>query len=398
MKLNSRVLLAAATLASAVSSAPAALTVAVGDLLAGFYAVEEDLSDPDAPLFVVLPNTYIYNLGPASKFREQTTPQVIANIGADLTTTFGNTWPISGGVRWGIIGTVAQSDPLTLGDPNRTNYYSQSNGGIPKSSSTFSLGSSERGGLANGIKAVSVASDGAITLAGGGARILVSTANDYSEKQPPTMDILDYFGIGQSPNTQLTMGAGGIAGLDIYRIINSISGADLTAAQSIGNAVVGTGQYIGSFQLTGAGELRFLVPTAPPASGYSAWLTANSLSGGNAAPDADPERDGILNGVEFVIGSNPQLAGDQGRLPVVTVGAGGSLNVVFRRTDASAYLNPVIEYDTDLAGTWTPAVNGVGGVTISTEDNFEPVTDRITVNIPGAGVRNFARLRVVVPP
>ena len=67
----------------------------------------------------------------------------------------------------------------------------------------------------------------------------------------------------------------------------------------------------------------------------------------------------------------------------------------FEVEDASASLNPRAEHDTDLAAPWTPAVDGVGGVTITVEnDAFAAGVDRVTVRIPSGGPNHFARLAV----
>ena len=80
------------------------------------------------------------------------------------------------------------------------------------------------------------------------------------------------------------------------------------------------------------------------------------------------------------------------------LGGTGELVFVFRRADEAAGLNPVAEYDTDLAGVWTPARGGVNGVTINeTENGFGTGIDRVEVRIPSsqaAAGRLFARLAV----
>jgi len=133
---------------------------------------------------------------------------------------------------------------------------------------------------------------------------------------------------------------------------------------------------------------------------YGSWETANGITGAGAAADSDG--DGISNGIEFVIGGDPSGPGSASNslLPTVTVD-GTYLNFVFRRTDESAGYNPFAEYGSDLAG-WTQAQNGVGGVIITTNDEFFGTgVDRVTVQIPRAlaapGSRFFARLHVTIP-
>jgi autotransporter-associated beta strand protein len=133
---------------------------------------------------------------------------------------------------------------------------------------------------------------------------------------------------------------------------------------------------------------------------YGSWESANGIGG--AGPDVDSDKDGIPNGIEFVIGGDPSEPGSASNalLPTVTVDA-TYLNFVFRRTDASADYDPFVEYGSNLSG-WTEAAAGVDGVVVNKDDDFfGGSVDRITVRIPRAlaapGTRLFARLRVDIP-
>lgn len=146
-----------------------------------------------------------------------------------------------------------------------------------------------------------------------------------------------------------------------------------------------------------------LVYGAPVGTPFEQWASAKGLTGPAAGFDADPDFDGVSNGIEFVLGGEPNPANpgsnSAGLLPTMTTDSGTSeLVFVFRRADAAAGLNPVAEYDTDLAGTWTPAQGGVNGVTINeTQDGFGAGIDRVEVRIPSsqaAAGRLFARLAV----
>lgn len=145
-----------------------------------------------------------------------------------------------------------------------------------------------------------------------------------------------------------------------------------------------------------------LVLAYAPAAGvtYQAWAAGPSwnLSEADALPDADPDKDGIPNAVEFVIGGNPGQAPDNSKLPLATV-LDTHLVVVFRRSAVSAYLNPAVQYGSNLTG-WAVAEHGLAGVTIAVDPEIEPGMDELTVSIPrslAAGPGFFARLRVVVP-
>ena len=97
-----------------------------------------------------------------------------------------------------------------------------------------------------------------------------------------------------------------------------------------------------------------------------------------------------------------QLVTDPAGLP-----AGNYFLFTFRRTDLSVASSVVssAEYDTDLAGAWTEAQEGVGGVVVQIDDNYASFvppattdTDRIRVFIPrGTNTKLFGRLKALVP-
>ncbi len=137
---------------------------------------------------------------------------------------------------------------------------------------------------------------------------------------------------------------------------------------------------------------------------YTNWESANGISGAGA--EADSDNDGIKNGIEFVIGGDPSGPGSDSNalLPTVTIDA-TALHFTFRRTDASAGSNPIVQYGSSLTG-WTDAQPGqppVNPVTIDeTNDFYGAGIDRVVVNIPRALVapgtaRLFARLKVTIP-
>ena len=377
----------------------AALTVNSGDLIAGFFQVSADGTTVEEA-------TYVYNLGAAATWRENTaTSQLIENINTDLTTAFGADWHNNPQVRWGIVGVVAADGGAVTGDPTRTTYFSQAlTAFAPKTSAPPVFSSNQRGSLSNAINSFRIAIAGRTTGASAKGAVVSSSVNDnYTSFLPPVAQTS--FGVSTSPNTTFTVNALGTspgaydveAALDVYRVLHSGTGADLTAGLASGNAAVGTGQYIGTFTLDAAGNLRLDARTSVVPSGYEAWADANGLTAQNRAADLDADADGIGNGVEFVIGGNPTAPGDEAKLPVVSGGA-GIVEFTFRRADASASSSPGVEQTADPAGAWTPVVNGQGGVTITEENDFFGAGfDRVTVKFPVTGAKGFARLTVTIP-
>jgi len=134
----------------------------------------------------------------------------------------------------------------------------------------------------------------------------------------------------------------------------------------------------------------------PSANAFDTWATTtNGLSGAAAAFDADPDHDGIPNGIEFVIGGQPNPANpgsNSSSLLPTAASVGNNLVFTYTLMNAAAYLNPVVEFDTDLQGMWTTAVDGVNATIVVTPG--DPAAT-VVVTIPkGANPELFARLKV----
>lgn len=267
-------LLALSGVALFANPAMGAISLESGSLAVAFYQVIGG---------VVQNNTYTFDLGQASLYRENTGFNVSvstvngglasSNIGADLSAAFGAGWANDGTVRWMVLGNVGQSDSTVGGDPARTSYYSRAVSTIAGSgvSTTIpTISGTNRGALSNNIEpffdginaatqTVGINPNGAIVGIGG-----VNTVEDFLPNGVRTT----HFGIGINPYQ--TLGAGTIGSnnssltgsyegaLDIYRFIDTTNGADLSSAYSAGNATPGTGQYIGTLALDSAGNLSII--------------------------------------------------------------------------------------------------------------------------------------------
>jgi hypothetical protein len=115
-------------------------------------------------------------------------------------------------------------------------------------------------------------------------------------------------------------------------------------------------------------------------------------------PDADPDRDGVDNGIEFLTGSVPSDHASH-KVPAVVRNGSGDLVVSFERVDAAEAYPVAVEYGTDLQG-WTAIpvpTAAISGPPVTVVDNgTDP--DAITVVVPAAGdPRKFARVSIAIP-
>ena len=153
--------------------------------------------------------------------------------------------------------------------------------------------------------------------------------------------------------------------------------------------------------------------TLTSSGGYDAWATTNGLIGLDANFDADPDNDGLDNGIEFVLGGQPNPANvnsnSNGLLPKVAQ-TGGNMTFTFNREDLSEPgVNLTFQWSTDL--TFPSPANDVpigpdDSVTDTivvdvTEDDPDADTDKIVITVPAAkaaGGKVFGRLKTVKLP
>jgi hypothetical protein len=103
----------------------------------------------------------------------------------------------------------------------------------------------------------------------------------------------------------------------------------------------------------------------------------------------------VVNLLEFALGGNP-LASSASVLPVIAKN-GSNFTFTFNvQTAATADYDIGAETSADLV-TWTPAVHGVGGVTV-VETEVNATTDNVIVTVPSSGAKTFVRLKVAPKP
>ncbi len=120
-----------------------------------------------------------------------------------------------------------------------------------------------------------------------------------------------------------------------------------------------------------------------PVSPYATWSAGHSLAGGF---DADDDRDGIANGMEFVLNGNPMVP-NTSILPTAVTDATHLKFSYTRTADSKTSTAQTVQWSTDLA-TWTDITVDPGG------------PDSVTINIPLTHEVNgklYARLKVAKP-
>ena len=143
-------------------------------------------------------------------------------------------------------------------------------------------------------------------------------------------------------------------------------------------------------------------PPTPGSPGFAAWIAGFNLTGADAAPANDYDRDGLPNAVEYVLASSP-LTFSAGRPSAASVG--GNFVFSFQRAvgHKTADVTTSIELGTSL-NAW-PVVYQVGNDTptsspgITVTPGASPAIEIVTLTVPlSEEVRRYARLRVTITP
>jgi hypothetical protein len=138
---------------------------------------------------------------------------------------------------------------------------------------------------------------------------------------------------------------------------------------------------------------------------FANWAQATGLTGPDALPDADPDRDGLTNRLEYGLYRFPQTPDIQGGTPPALTGSPARLQITYNRINDATDLDIDVEASTDIQ-TWetiarshlgTPTAD-IGGKTFSIiETPFANHTQVTVVDqfLPGPGQpRRFLRVRV----
>ncbi|MEX1049744.1 MAG: autotransporter-associated beta strand repeat-containing protein [Akkermansiaceae bacterium] len=177
--------------------------------------------------------------------------------------------------------------------------------------------------------------------------------------------------------------------------------SDLSAIFSTfsGTEIGSNGIVAGQGQFTFVGSTLHWTAGAAPSNAYDLW----SAGLANPAFDFDSDNDGIENGLEWILGGNPNQNDTPSILHAVTGNATTGLTLTFTREEDSIPETTLsLEYSTDLAGPWTSEIidqdggNLANGVVVTVNEAASP--DAVTISIPASnapGGRLFARLKAV---
>ncbi len=124
------------------------------------------------------------------------------------------------------------------------------------------------------------------------------------------------------------------------------------------------------------------------ASHFALWAERLGLAENHASLHADPDQDGIVNALEFLLGGDPESS-NAAILPVIEKSGPHFVFTFTRNKNAQSETNAVIEQSEDPSSpTWTP----VSAESIHVTDQGEQENVRVT--LPTARPKLFLRLRV----
>ncbi|WP_193212591.1 beta strand repeat-containing protein [Luteolibacter marinus] len=161
---------------------------------------------------------------------------------------------------------------------------------------------------------------------------------------------------------------------------------------------------LNSFTLDYSQGSRVTLTSTTVATAYESWAADNGLDGSpgkDPAFDADPENDGVANGLEWILGGNP-LGQDGASLVQAQGDAATGITLTFTRDEASlGSVDLSVEYGGDLENWGSAPVEQFSGsyadgIDITIDDFAAP--DDVTVTIPASNAidgRLFARLKAV---
>lgn len=185
-------------------------------------------------------------------------------------------------------------------------------------------------------------------------------------------------------------------------------------ALSLGNVRLDAGESV-EFRIyktnqPGVGnEVRYdnikLTGSGPSSGGdYADWIANYPGIGSLAGFDDDPDGDGVPNGAESFLGTDPSVGS-----PSLFGASAGASTLTFKHSESNAIPSDVTgtyEWSLDLVNWYAGGGDNGAGVSVSFSedsrmDNSAPDNDEVTVTATvtgGAGARLFVRLKAVLAP
>ncbi|NBR70412.1 MAG: hypothetical protein EBT69_09605 [Verrucomicrobia bacterium] len=127
----------------------------------------------------------------------------------------------------------------------------------------------------------------------------------------------------------------------------------------------------------------------------SEWASQNGLSGAAAAPDADPDGDGMMNLMEYYLGLSPTSSSGSGEVFSLSKGSNNTFSLTYRRAKGITGVSSAVQATGDISSSSSWGTSGVQE-TVVDKGSYEEVTATVT-NAPGE-TKKFMRLRVTAVP
>ena len=166
----------------------------------------------------------------------------------------------------------------------------------------------------------------------------------------------------------------------------------LTASDPVGGAFnrFRSGNYTFTFL---NGTLSVIDP--PTTITLSDWATQNGLFDADAAPGADPDKDGLSNLMEYYLGLSPTSSSGSGEVFSLSKGSNNTFSLTYRRAKGITGVSSAVQATEDISSSSSWGTSGVQE-TVVDKGSYEEVTATVT-NGPGE-TKKFMRLSVTAVP
>jgi|GEM_PF-1506689 len=250
-------------------------------------------------------------------------------------------------------------------------------------------------------KYLSIVSSGA--LDGSAARFMADAriiTRDELLWRPPTAPAASALS-----STQLSLAWNAATGAAAYRVEESANGGNgwslvatpAAGPQSVGGLAASSTRWLRVRSLfpDGGDSLPTDAASATTWSLFQQWK--NDWLGTIAAPDlGDDDRDGVVNLLEYGLGTPPLVASPPPSQSLVTISGASYLALTFRRRVGSSGMSYIVEATSDLLNSpWLPQPVQFG-VPVDNGDGTETVTFR-DIFPTGSVPSRFLRLRLTLP-